>query len=273
MKVHVDEVELTLHADDAQGNPIVDLHPDELKILDNGSPPRRIVAFQAMLNLPVRAGILIDTSTSMDSSREEIHAIASTYAQRILEQKIDLAFVMSFNKRSQMRKTWSNDPSALTKAIEQTGTYPSTTAVYDTVYSVCHDQFAPLPHDASGNFIMLFSDGEDDASFLPLQAAVDMCQQTNTAIYAFRPDAAYAGLQNLSRLATLTGGRVFRTGALESEIKEDLQIIQANLRSQYRIIYTPAELKRDGSFHRVIILPADRVATVNVRSGYYAPAH
>ena len=271
MKVDINEVELTLHAEDSTGAPIKDLRVEELRVLDNGAPPRRILAFRAMRDLPIRAAILVDTSTSMAPSLDAIHAIANTYAQRVLERTTDRALVMSFNKRLQMRQAWSNDPSALTRAIEQAGTYPSTTAVYDAIYAVCHDQFSHLPKDATGNFIMLFSDGEDDASFLSMQAAVDMCQQANTAIYAFRPDSAFAGLRNLSQLATQTGGRVFRTGALEAEIKEDLEMIQSNLRNQYWLIYNPPQLKRDGSFHQITILPSDRVATISTRSGYYAP--
>jgi VWFA-related protein len=273
MKVSVNEVELTLHAEDSNGTSIKDLHLDELRILDNGKPPSRILEFQAMRDLPIRAAILIDTSSSMAQSVDSIHAIATTYAQHVLERKTDQAFVASFNKRLQMRQAWSNNPAALTHAIAQTGTYPSITAIYDNIYSICRYQFAQLPHNSSGNFIMLFSDGEDDASSLSLQAAVDMCQQTNTAIYAFRPDSASAGLRNLSQLAALTGGRVFRIGVQQSDISEDLEIIQSNLRNQYRLIYSPSGLKHDGSFHQVTILPANRVAYISTRSGYYAPSH
>ncbi len=215
LKVAVDEVELTLHAADTHGLPVNDLRVDELRLLDNGRSPHRIVAFQALRDLPIRAGILIDTSSSMEETRPADQAIATAYAQRI-------------------------------------------------------------SHDTSGNFILLFSDGEDDASYLPLQSAVDMCQQTNTSIYVFRSDAHSGsfstGLGILSKLAALTGGRVFRDSASPFEIEEDLRIIQANLRNQYRLIYNPAELRHDASFHRIIILPSDRIATISTRSGYYAPA-
>jgi VWFA-related protein len=275
LKVAVDEVELTLHATDARGIPVNNLRVDELRLLDNDRPPRRIVAFQVLRDLPVRAGILIDTSSSMEPTRPADQAIATAYAQRILEQKTDQAFVMSFGHRFQMRQTWSSDPAILTTAIHQANILPSTTAIFDTLYAACRYQFGKLPHDTSGNFILLFSDGEDDASYLPLQSAVDMCQQTNTSIYVFRSDARSAsfstGLGTLSRLATLTGGRVFRDSATPSEIEDDLRIIQANLRNQYRVVYNPAELKHDGSFHRIIVLPPDRIATINARSGYYAP--
>jgi VWFA-related protein len=272
LKVAVDEVELTFHATDAHDLPVNDLKLEELRILDNSRAPRRIVLFQSLRDLPIRAGILIDTSSSMEPSRARDQAIAIAYAQRILDQKTDQAFVLSFGQRSQMRRTWSNDPVALTTAIRQSGIFPSATAIFDTIYAACRHQFDKLSHASTGNFILLFSDGEDDASFLSLQDAANMCQQTNTAIYTFRADSPF-GSKALFQLASLTGGQVFRDSASLSEIDENLHIVQANLRNQYRLVYNPAELKRDGTFHSVVLLPPDRVVGVNVRSGYYSPKH
>jgi len=275
LKVSVDEVGLTFHATDIHGLSVNDLRLDELRLLDNGRPARRIVRFESLRDLPIRAGILLDTSSSMQQNRPADQAIALAYVQRILDQKTDQAFIMSFGQRSTVRQAWSADPTALAAAIHQSGIFPSTTAIFDTLYTACRYQFGNLGDAASGNFILLFSDGEDDASFLPLQTAVDMCQRTNTSIYTFRadsPDSSATGLQPLAQLANLTGGHVFRDSASPSEIDEDLHIIQANLRNQYHLVYSPASLSRDGSFHSIVLLPPDRVATITTRSGYYAPA-
>jgi VWFA-related protein len=275
LKVSVDEVELTFHATDTHDLSVNDLRLDELRLLDNGHPPRRIVRFESLRDLPIRAGILLDTSASMQQNRPADQAIALAYVGHILNQKTDQAFIMSFGQRSKIRQAWSNNSGALTTAIHQSGILPSTTAIFDTLYAACRYQFGKLNNAPTGNFILLFSDGEDDASFLPMQTAVDMCQQTNTSIYTFRadpPDSFATGSRTLSQLANLTGGHVFRDSASPSEIDEDLHIIQANLRNQYRLVYNPANLKRDGSFHSIVLLPPDRVVEINARSGYYAPA-
>jgi VWFA-related protein len=275
LKVAVNEVELTFHAADRNGLFVNNLRLDELRLLDNDHAPQRIVLFESLRDLPIRAGILIDTSNSMEQNLKTDQAIAIAYAERVLERKTDQAFVMSFGHRTEIRQTWSNDPTALTAAIRHSGIYPSTTALFDSIYAACRSQFGKLDHASSGNFILIFSDGEDDASRLSLQVAVDMCQQTNTAIYAFRADMDSAssptGARTLSQLASLTGGRVFRDSASASEVEEDLHIIQESIRNQYRLVYNPADLKRDGAFHSVILLPAERVAAVTGRSGYYAP--
>ena len=54
LKLSVDEVVLTFHATDAHGLPINDLKLDELKLLDDGVTPRRIVAFESLIDRPIR---------------------------------------------------------------------------------------------------------------------------------------------------------------------------------------------------------------------------
>jgi len=107
--------------------------------------------------------------------------------------------------------------------------------------------------------------------------AVDQCQKSNTAIYAFGaregsgPGPVSTGPKTLAELATQTGGRVFSDEDSASSIEEDLRAIEANLRNQYRLIYNPAQLRHDGRFHRIALLGPDRVSSIEVRSGYYAP--
>ena len=98
-----------------------------------------------------------------------------------------------------------------------------TTAIFDTIYGACRYQFGKIDHAASGNFILLFSDGEDNGSYLPLKEAVDMCRRTNTAIYAFRAKEVSAGAATLAELASETGGRVFR--AVDSPVRLSLPAV------------------------------------------------
>jgi Ca-activated chloride channel family protein len=109
-----------------------------------------------------------------------------------------------------------------------------------------------------------------------LAQAVDVCQRTNTAIYAFHPESkeiSSTGPKTLQELASESGGRVFHEDNSEAEISNDLRIIEADRRNQYRLIYKPAELKRDGSFHHIELKASERVNSIIVRSGYYSPSH
>jgi hypothetical protein len=97
LSVFVDEVSLTFHAADAHGLSINDLKLDELSLLDNGKPPHRILAFQSLQDLPIRAGILVDTSQSMAQNLSSDRATSVKYAQQLFRQQTDQAFVMDFD--------------------------------------------------------------------------------------------------------------------------------------------------------------------------------
>jgi Ca-activated chloride channel family protein len=282
LSVSVDEVILNFHAADARGLPVNDLKLDEVRLLDKGKLPRKILAFKLMQDYPIRAAILVDSSWSMHEQHAAIRAIAGKYAASVLRQQTDQAIVVEFGDRSEILQPWSSDPAALSAAIagstaSDVSLLGNTTALYDVLYATCHYEFGKINHAASANFIMLFSDGDDDASRVSLKQAVDMCQSTDTVIYAFRPETGSdfdpAGSGTLSKLARETGGRVFNSSQSADGVYDNLRTIEANLRNRYRIIYRPPELKHDGSFHRIELVTPDRVDSLVVRSGYYAPAH
>jgi VWFA-related protein len=279
LNVSVDEVSVTFHAADVHGLPINDLRLDELKLLDNGKPPSKILAFQPLRDFPIRAGILLDTSVSVAGYLPRNRAIATEYAQRLLRQKSDEAFVMDFDFESRIAQPWTSDTSALSAGMHRVTpdgvSRLGGTAIVDSVYRACLNQFGRLNSAGSANFILLFSDGEDNASHAYLNEAVEMCQRRNTAIYVFRvhPESRFSdGPKTLAQLASQTGGRVFRDEDSDTAIYDDLRTIEADLRNQYRLIYKPAELKHDGSFHRIQLKGPERVERIDVRTGYYAPA-
>jgi hypothetical protein len=49
------------------------------------------------------------------------------------------------------------------------------------------------------------------------------------------------------------------------------QEIQDELRSQYALVYKPADFKTDGAFRTIYLFCLDRRYNVRVRQGYYAP--
>lgn len=277
LNVSVDEVVLTFHAADDHGLPVNDLRLSDLTLLDNGDPPARILDFQLQQNFPIRAGILIDTSGSMSSHLFRDQTIATDYAQHLLRQQTDQAFITNFDRASRLAQPWTSNPATLTTAIHNitSGDPIGGTALYDALYAACRYQFGVIDHRTSGNFILLFSDGADNASFLDLQTAVDTCQHTNTAIYAFSSEAHDGSFQpgtaTLAQLTTQTGGALFYDDASPTAIFTDLRTIEASLRNQYRLIFRPANLQHNSSFHPITLETPDRVATLTIRSGYYAP--
>lgn len=276
----VNEVVLTFHALDNHGASVNDLKRDEIRVFDNELPAPRIVAFDALTDRPICVGILIDSSESMLSALSPDKLLAEQFVQKFLRQESDQAFVINFGYSSDFIVSSTNNLKALSQGVQdvRTGKLNALggTAVFDTIFRACQYGFSKTSPMAVSNSILLFSDGEDTASHTSLEEALGACQRKNVAIYAFR-NAPPSGRESLgpATLAELTsksGGRTFPVVDSEDEIQQDLKTIEAEIRNQYRLVYDPANLKHDGSFHRITILPPERVGSIAVRSGYYAPS-
>jgi Ca-activated chloride channel homolog len=277
----VNEVVLTFHALDILGLSVNNLRRDEIRIFDNELPAVRIVAFDALLDRPIRVGILIDSSESMQLALFSDKLLAEQFVQKLFRQESDQAFVMNFGYSSEFIQSWTNNPMSLSRGIQniQTGKMNRLggTAIFDTIFRACQYGFNKIDPILASNVILLFSDGEDTASHTSPDEALGACQKSNVAIYAFRNTPSSGrdsmGPQTLADLSSKSGGRVFPVVNSEEEIRRDLRTIEAEIRNQYRLVYDPASLKRDGSFHRIAILPPERVSSISVRSGYYAPSN
>ncbi len=280
-RMSVDEVVLTFHAADAGGHPITDLRLDELHLLDNGALPAKILSFDSEPDLPIRAALLLDTSSSMHAALPRAKSIAEQFARRLLRLSTDQALVTEFGFTSNLAQPFTSDPETLSRTIQNIHEGKMNplggTSVYDTVFRTCYYPFAKTGPTPSGNVLLLFSDGQDNASHTSLEEAAATCQHTNTAIYSFdiAPGNDSLGAETLRDLASQTGGRVFHVPATDPDaaIITALAAIEADTRSQYRLVYRPARLRHDGSFHKIHLQLPARATQLAVRSGYYSPVH
>jgi len=276
LTVPVDEVSLTFRASDFQGRPIDDLTLSDLRLLDNGKRQHRIVSFEPYQNLPIRAGILFDTSRSMLHFLRQNQAITNLFATRLLRKETDQAFVMRFDFKAQVRQPWTNDAGAIAASLRTIASdYASRlggTAIFDALYTACRDQWSAASGAVTGNFILLFSDGLDNSSHARIRDVIDACQKARTTIYVFsnEPKSRFSqGQKTLNELVKKSGGRIFFDSS-EAAIWNDLQIMENDQRNQYRLVYKPSHLKLDGSFHEIKLDSPDRGGVIATRSGYYA---
>jgi Ca-activated chloride channel homolog len=285
LTVGVNEVSVPFHVADFHGVTITDLTLNDLRVLDNGKAPKQIVSFEVYRDLPIRAGILIDTSRSVLENLHRNQQISIEYARQFLRKRAneeegerpgDEGFVMRFDSEAKVLVDWTGDGDALAASIRNVAVDHESrmggTAIYDAVYKACRDQFGKLGSVATGNFLLLFSDGLDNASHTRVEDDVDICQQTNTAIYVFSGTSKsmfIEGQKTLTDLTEQTGGRIFFDQTGEA-IQGDLRLIEASVRNQYRLVYKPAKVKSDGSFHRIKLESPNRGGVITVRSGYYA---
>jgi VWFA-related protein len=279
LRVPVDEIALTFHAADADGKPLTHLTRNDLKLQDNGKRQDRIVMLQSYEDLPIRVGFLFDISASMYWALPYNRSVIRTYASRLLRPETDRAFVMQFDTETLITQAWTSDAAriaagaaAIPTVDPHTPTHFPLTAIFDSLYKTCRDQWASDKGEPTGNFILMFTDGLDDNSHAYLREAVDMCQRTRTAIYAIvngHESGFSEGRRTLTALTEQTGGRLFFNPEGDQLLK-DLAMMEAEQRTQYRLVYKPSNFKADSSFHTVRLRCSVRGARITTRSGYYA---
>jgi Ca-activated chloride channel homolog len=276
LSLPVNEISLTFHVSDAQGVPVANLSQDNVKLFDNGEPQTRIVDFQAYHDLPVRAGILMDTSISMETSVAHNVEVATEYLARYFRRETDRAFVMRFDVETHLERDWSGNPGILADGLQaaayETGKGPDGTAVFDSIYKACRDQWPADSGTVTGNFILLFTDGIDNASRAHMPDVIDRCQRSRAAIYVFLNEwktRGSRGQETLDELVAKSGGRIFYI-AKDEQMERDLATMENDMRNQYRMVYKFPELKRNGSFHRIKLECLVKRCEVLARSGYYA---
>jgi len=275
LRVPVNEISLTFHAFDSHGAPLIQLQKSDLRLSDDGKPQNQIVMLESFADLPIRAGFLFDASASMMDDLGMNRSIIRLYASRLLRKGIDRAFVMQFAADTLMTQGWTDDDALIAAGAAKVGMRKDRlpiTSIFDSLYTACRDQWSADQGEPTGNFILLFSDGMDDDSHVYLSEAVDMCQRTRTAIYAIanNPKTPFsAGQRTLEELTSKTGGRTFYQPVGE-QIWEDLKLIEAEQRNQYRLDYRPEEFKANGEFHRIKLGCTVKGAKIVARSGYYA---
>jgi VWFA-related protein len=266
LSLPVNEVSLTFHVSDPQGAPIQNLSQQDVKLFDDGKPENRIVEFEAYHDLPLRAGILMDTSISMESSVRYNMDIASGYLARLFRRQTDRAFVMRFDVETHLERD------GLQAAAYETGRGADGTAIFDSIYKACRDQWTADSDAVTGNFILLFTDGMDNASHARIADVIDRCQRSRTAIYVFLNEwktRGSRGQETLEELVAKSGGRIFYQPN-DEQMDKDLDTMVSDMRSQYSMVYKVPELKRDGAFHRIKLVCAVKRCEVLTRSGYYA---
>jgi len=273
--IPADEISLRFHASDGNGKPMTQLTVADLELTDNRKVQKHIVTLQSLGDLPIRAGFVFDISASVIKDMDFYQSVIQIYASRLLRKGVDQAFVMQFDTATLVTQDWTGLDSAIAAGAAGVGPRPDRyaplTAIFDSLYTTCRDQWTPQA-EPTGNFILLFTDGEDDASHAYLSEAVDMCQRKHVAIYVIdrsRSSRRSDGYKTLNDLARQTGGRVF-IHPREADLWPDLQMMEAEQRNQYLLVYKPSELKADGSFHEIQLHSSVPGAHIAARSGYYA---
>jgi VWFA-related protein len=265
---------------DRDGHVVTNLTRDDFTLIEDGRP-QTVRYFSQESDLPLKIGLLVDTSWSQKSVLKPEREASYKFLDQVLREDRDSAFVLHFDSRIGLLQGFTSSREKLAVALDQLEIpkRPST-LLYDAVKQASEE----LMHAEAGRkaFIVL-SDGVDVRSANNIETAIEFAQRADTIVYsivfashtAFDPlgiaiHEAYlaGGRKAMHRLAGETGGDYFvvRRGLSIEKIYDQ---IEDELRHQYSLAYTSDQADTSGKYRKIVLTANRKGLVVRTRDGYY----
>jgi len=269
----VTRVNMLFTVTDKKGRFVTDLGKDDFLVTEN-KKPQSIVEFTAETDLPLRLGILIDTSNSIRDRFKFEQEAAISFIQSVVRKGEDKAMIVSFDTSTDLVADLIDDTEVLENAIHKLRPGGGT-ALYDALYFACRDKLSKdQPRHKFRRAIVIVSDGDDNQSQVSRDQALEMAQKADVVIYAISTNITRAesdGDKVLKYLTSETGGQAFFPFKVE-DLEQSFENIANELRHQYNVFYRPEPLRADGLYHTVDLkVKGHKDLIVRCRKGYYAP--
>jgi len=289
VRLGTDLVNVLFTAVDRNNRVISDIRQDEIVVLEDGQP-QQVFTFKRETTLPINIAILMDLSGSQEYTFPQEKIAAGEFLRSIIRPGRDSAAILTFQDDVELVQGLSSKTDSLNRAFDEiqysrrlgsTTTRHQATALYDAIYItadevLAHDEIRRSAADEqiTRRAIILLSDGVDNASSRKLDEAIDRAWRAGVIIYSigigdrFRFEGVREDV--LRRLGEETGGRAYFPRGAE-DLLQDFRQIEAEMRSQYLIAYSPSNAVHDGRFRRVEVrVNARPEARIIHRRGYYA---
>lgn len=274
----VDLVNLYVLVRTRGGQYVTDLDKTDFTVEEDGRP-QRIQRFSTE-GKPLRIGIVLDTSLSMQGKRlESAQKAALDFLDAL--QTDDTGMVVTFNDDVRVPQTLTNDRAELASVI-RTAEARGGTALYDAIWRTSQR----LSDFDGRRVLVLLSDGKDESydglepgSLHTLEEALNQALRNEVMVFAIGLGRDLKTLDFyqrhtlesiLTRLAEETGGRVLFLKS-PGQLKKAFQSVALDLRHQYSIAYSSDDPTRDGKWRRIKLSVPDQDVEVVTRKGYYAP--
>src|ERR1700686_920056 len=294
--VQVNLVDVLFTVLDRRNKLVPSLEKPDFKVLDD-NVSQDIRYFSRQSDLPLRIGMLLDTSNSIRDRIKFEQDAANNFLFSVLRHGKDEAFLMTFDDEPQVLQGFTSDNGFLRDQLLKTRS-GGATAIYDAIYAACEKELSHPPRPAGDQpdvvrrVMILISDGDDNLSNHTRSEAIEMAQRTSVVIYTIStstqwiqlsqtdPDKAAnrkthltEGDKVLQDLAEETGGRAFYPYHVD-DLDQSFQDIGDELRNQYSIAYIPTNYVLAGKYHKIRIeVPDHKGYQVRARRGYFAKAN
>jgi VWFA-related protein len=259
--VDVDVLQFTAVVTDGDGRFVSGLKPSDFKVYDNDRL-QKITSFESE-NISLEMVAALDVSSSMRPVMPQVKTSAKRFLDGLRDG--DHVALLGFNDNVFTLAPRSRDREARVKAIDLMRAWGGT-ALYDVVLKGLN----LLGRHPGRRSMLLFTDGDDQSSHAPLEAAIARAEESDATIYAIGQGRAIRTpeLQAvLKKFAKISGGRAFFAEEV-SRLDKYFEEILEDLSNQYLISYSYPDDERDGRWHQIRVEVSDGKYDVRARDGY-----
>ncbi len=247
---------------DRHGNPMPNLGKERFQVLDAGKPAA-LAAFEGV-NDPLGCALLLDATGSM---QESLPALKTSVARFIDDLPEGAAVaVYTFNTRLRMSQGFTTDRKLAKQAVMRTVS-GGETALFDSVSKVSAD----LEQRKGKKALVVFTDGDDNASSLSAVSAARRARRDGVPLYVIAEGAALKQpqlMKVLEELASDTGGLSFRVQKAE-KMGKVFEEITRNLDHTYMLSWKLPEGAGAGWRPIRISVEGAEGAVIRTRQGYW----
>jgi Ca-activated chloride channel family protein len=262
-QLDVQFVELYTTVVDRGGDFVDGLEAKDFVVEEDGKA-QEVRRFERIRNQPIRAGLIIDTSLSMETKLREVEKAAYRFLETVLQPR-DRAAVITFNDKPKLAVKFTNERSILAGGLAGLQA-EGETALYDSLLFGLH-YFSGITGKRA---LIVLTDGEDSASSYQYDDVLEFARHAGISIYVIGlglTSNQQETRSKLGRLASETGGATFyieNAGQL-GRIYDDIQL---ELRSQYLLAYQSTQPIAKTGFREVKVKVAKGLEAKTIR-GYY----
>jgi len=275
-KAAIDIVSLNVTAMDPANHYVIDLDEKNFSVFEDGV--KQDLSFFTRKQQSIAMSLLLDSSASMEDKLPTLQTAATNFVHRLKPN--DLAQVIDFDSRVEIRQAFTSKQNELESAIQQT-TAGGSTSLYNAIY-ISLKELAKIraqgEEDVRRQALVLFSDGEDTSSLISFDEVLELAKRSETAIFTIAlrgTDTQSKGFHEaefvMRQLAQETGGRAFFPAKID-DLNGVYAEIADELASQYTLGYSSKNNKRDGAWRRIVVQIDKANVSPRTKRGYYAPS-
>jgi VWFA-related protein len=213
--VDVKAVNVLTAVHDKHGKIITTLSKDDFVLAEDGRP-QSITYFVRETDLPLRLGLLVDTSLSQRRVLDNERSASYSFLDHLLRQEKDLAFVIHFDRDVELLQDFTPSRPKLQSALQSLQTPQSDsergggggdnrggsgggqgsrrrgggTLLYDSIYLASGEL---MTKQQGRKAVIILSDGVDHGSKETLTEAIESAQRSDTVVYSilFKDDESH----------------------------------------------------------------------------------